>query len=62
MHLVSAAEQQVRVGDRTFAFRAGESIHTENSYKYDITEFTCRAAERGLRTTKRGPTNEATSR
>lgn len=49
MHLVSATGQQVRVGDRTFGFRAGESIHTENSYKYDLTELGARAAECGLR-------------
>jgi L-histidine N-alpha-methyltransferase len=49
MHLVSAADQWVRVGDATFAFRAGESIHTENSYKYDLIDFARRAAERGLR-------------
>ncbi|WP_020475885.1 L-histidine N(alpha)-methyltransferase [Zavarzinella formosa] len=44
MHLVSDTIQQVRVGDRTFAFRAGESIHTENSHKYDLAELTRRAA------------------
>lgn len=49
MHLVSAVEQQVRVCDRTFAFAAEESIHTENSYKYDLNEFTLRAAECGLK-------------
>lgn len=49
MHLVSAAEQRVRVGGATFAFRAGESIHTENSYKYDAAEFARRAAACGLR-------------
>ena len=35
--------------DRTFGFRDGESIHTENSYKYDLAEFADRAAECGLR-------------
>ncbi|QEL16626.1 L-histidine N(alpha)-methyltransferase [Limnoglobus roseus] len=49
MHLVSATDQQVRVGDRVFPFRAGESIHTENSYKYDLANFTRRAAGCGLR-------------
>ena len=49
MHLVSSADQRIRVGDRTFAFRAGESIHTENSYKYDLTQCASRAAECGLR-------------
>ncbi len=49
MHLVSAADQWVRVGDATLAFRAGESIHTENSFKYDLADFARRAAECGLR-------------
>ena len=34
MHLVSRTRQTVRVLGRSFAFAAGESIHTENSYKY----------------------------
>ncbi|MGZ9106998.1 MAG: L-histidine N(alpha)-methyltransferase [Rhodoplanes sp.] len=39
MHLVSGAEQCVRVDERPFEFAAGETIHTENSYKYTIGEF-----------------------
>jgi dimethylhistidine N-methyltransferase len=39
MHLVSSADQQVRIAGRVFRFRAGESIHTENSYKYSPAEF-----------------------
>ena len=39
MHLVSTADQDVRVLGRRFHFRAGESIHTENSYKYTVCEF-----------------------
>lgn len=50
MHLVSACEQRVQVGDRAFALRAGESIHTENSYKYGLAELAHRAADCGLRT------------
>lgn len=49
MHLVSATEQRVRVAGRTFAFRAGETIHTENSYKHDATELARRAADWHLR-------------
>jgi dimethylhistidine N-methyltransferase len=49
MHLVSNIAQRVRIGAGTFDFRAGESIHTENSYKYDVAEFAARAAEYGLR-------------
>jgi dimethylhistidine N-methyltransferase len=49
MHLVSSAAHWVRVGAAVFDFRAGESIHTENSYKYDVGEFAARAAACGLR-------------
>jgi dimethylhistidine N-methyltransferase len=49
MHLVSTAAQRVRVGETAFDFRAGESIHTENSYKYDVAAFAARAAACGLR-------------
>jgi uncharacterized SAM-dependent methyltransferase len=36
MHLVSRRDQVVRVGSVPFLFPAGESIHTENSYKYSL--------------------------
>ncbi len=49
MHLVSVVEQRVQVGEAAFEFRAGESIHTENSYKYDVAEFAAKAATCGLR-------------
>jgi dimethylhistidine N-methyltransferase len=49
MHLVSAADQWVSVAGRSFAFRAGETIHTENSYKHDATELARRAAAWHLR-------------
>ena len=39
MHLASTRRQKVRIGDATFDFRAGETIHTENSYKYSIDSF-----------------------
>ena len=39
MHLVSRAEQSASVGGQTFAFALGETIHTENSYKYDLGQF-----------------------
>ncbi|MAI06904.1 MAG: L-histidine N(alpha)-methyltransferase [Alphaproteobacteria bacterium TMED87] len=34
MHLVSKLEQSVQVRDYLFKFNKGETIHTENSYKY----------------------------
>lgn len=50
MHLVSTGDQTVRIDDAEFRFRRGESIHTENSYKYDLLEFGRRAADCGFRT------------
>jgi dimethylhistidine N-methyltransferase len=34
MHLASKKRQKVMVAGRAFSFRAGETIHTESSYKY----------------------------
>jgi dimethylhistidine N-methyltransferase len=34
MHLISRRRQVVEIGGRRLAFEAGETIHTENSYKY----------------------------
>ena len=34
MHLVSAEKQSVACGEAVFDFEPGETIHTENSYKY----------------------------
>jgi dimethylhistidine N-methyltransferase len=39
MHLVSRIAQTVRVMGRSIGFRAGESIHTESSYKYSVERF-----------------------
>ena len=39
MHLVSQKDQVVRVAGRKFAFREGETIHTEDSYKYSLKHF-----------------------
>ena len=39
MHLVSLKDQRVRLQDLTFRFTAGETIHTENSYKYSVEDF-----------------------
>lgn len=48
MHLVSLVPQLVRVHQTVFRFRKGESIHTENSYKYSVEEFTSLAGHAGL--------------
>jgi dimethylhistidine N-methyltransferase len=39
MHLESLVRQKVHVARRTVPFRAGETIHTENSYKYTLARF-----------------------
>ena len=52
MHLVSLQKQAVSVGKHRFRFDAGESIHTENSYKYSVEGFRALAAKAGFRTGK----------
>jgi dimethylhistidine N-methyltransferase len=49
MYLVSQAQQQVRIGDRTIAFAAGERILTEYSHKYRPERFEQLADEAGFR-------------
>jgi L-histidine Nalpha-methyltransferase len=50
MHLVSKTDQQVNVGalGRTFSFRKGETIHTENSYKYNLDQIAALADDSGF--------------
>jgi dimethylhistidine N-methyltransferase len=48
MHLISARAQTVTIGDHRFDFAPGETIHTENSYKYAIPEFEEIAATAGF--------------
>ena len=50
MHLIARKAQTVRVMGHSFTFRAGESIHTECSYKYSIDRFRALAAGSGWRT------------
>ena len=47
MHLASKKRQKVRVAGRVFEFRAGETIHTENSYKYTLDSFAALARGSG---------------
>lgn len=47
MHLVSLTQQSVRLLGKTIRFAAGESIHTENSYKYPIEDFQALARTAG---------------
>ena len=48
MHLVSLVAQTVRIGRHRFRFDTGESVHTENSYKYSVDEFRALAREAGF--------------
>ena len=48
MHLVSDADQTVNVAGKEFVFTEGETIHTENSYKYGVEEFLSLAGEAGF--------------
>lgn len=49
MHLVSRKPQTVRLLGQRFAFRTGESIHTENSYKFSLARFQAMAHSAGWR-------------
>lgn len=48
MHLVSSSNQQIQLGDECIDVAKGESIHTENSYKYHREEFTLLASCAGF--------------
>jgi len=39
MHLVSKLDQVVKLGNISISFARGETIHTENSYKYTVESF-----------------------
>jgi len=51
MHLRSTIDQTVTLGDREIDFAENETIHTENSHKYDLEELALRAERCGLRLT-----------
>lgn len=50
MHLISRKAQTVRVLGHSVPFRTGETIHTENSYKYSLDRFSALARSSGWRT------------
>lgn len=52
MHLVSKRKQVIRLENETFDFAIGESIHTENSYKYTAEEFKLLAFQAGWKAKK----------
>jgi dimethylhistidine N-methyltransferase len=47
MHLASIKRQKVKIRGETIEFRSGETIHTENSYKYTIKSFSALARGSG---------------
>ncbi len=48
MHLEAQSSHEVNIGDGSVSLRAGERIHTENSYKYSIEEFEALASACGF--------------
>lgn len=52
MHLVSLAEQEARIGNRSFDFSEGETILSEVSYKYTVPGFEKMVAQAGFRVEK----------
>jgi dimethylhistidine N-methyltransferase len=49
MHLASTKRQRVKVAGTAIDFRAGETIHTENSYKYSVESLAALARGAGWR-------------
>ena len=49
MHLVSRKRQTVRLDGHAFDFEEGETLHTENSYKFTLSGFEALAASAGWR-------------
>jgi L-histidine N-alpha-methyltransferase len=49
MHLVSTVPQVIRIGSVSISLQKGETIHTENSYKYDLEGFAALGRAAGLR-------------
>ena len=54
MHLVSTCKQQIYIREigKTFDFEVGESIHTENSYKYTLNQIDALAKRCNLKVKK----------
>lgn len=49
MHLLPRGEQQLQLQGRRYTLVPGESLHTENSYKYSVESFQALAREAGFR-------------
>jgi uncharacterized SAM-dependent methyltransferase len=55
MHLRSEVAQEVHIGqlNKTFQFAKGETIHTENSYKYSIAQINEMGSQAGFHVVQR---------
>ncbi len=49
MHLMSRERQKVTLGDQTYTFEEGETLHTENSCKFTIDSLRALAVGAGYR-------------
>lgn len=49
MHLQSRRRQQLRLEHRVYEFEAGETLHTENSYKFSVEGFQALAGKAGFK-------------
>ena len=61
MHLESLKPQTVTVAGRSFTFAKGETIHTENSYKYTVESFRALAEMPAGGRSRPGPTRTTIS-
>ena len=52
MHIVTLKPQVVSVAGRSFSFAQGETIHTENSYKYPLPDFLSMLVDAGFGATQ----------
>ena len=52
MHLECSKKHSVNIGENVYDFESGETIHTENSYKYTIDEFHQLSAQAGFNPVK----------
>jgi uncharacterized SAM-dependent methyltransferase len=53
MHLVSLKDQTAHVAGNSFRFAEGETIHTENSYKFTIERVAMLATQSGWKLERR---------
>lgn len=52
MHLVANRPTRIQIEDHAFEFAAGDSIHTESSHKYSVSDFRDLAHRAGLKSVK----------